>query len=233
MTEQKVVLVTGSRKGIGRSISEYYLQKGYIVVGCSRGDSDMVHPSYMHYKLDVSDEKAVKLLFKDIIKNYGRLDVLINNAGIASMNHTLLTTIATVNKIFETNVIGSFLFARESAKIMMRLKKGRIINFSTVAVPIKLEGEAVYAASKAAINTLTQILAKEFANFGITVNAIGPTPIKTDLIKNVPSYKIEQLVKQIPLQRLGKYSDIINVIDFLINPSSNYITGQIIYLGGL
>jgi 3-oxoacyl-[acyl-carrier protein] reductase len=233
MVDQTVLLVTGSRKGIGRLIAEYYLQKNYIVVGCSRGESDLIHNNYKHFAIDVADEKSVKQLFRDINQTFGRLDVLINNAGIASMNHALLTSIDTVHKILNTNVVGSFLFARESAKIMLRAKYGRIINFSTVAVPIKLEGEAIYAASKSAVNSLTHILAKEFAVYGITVNAIGPTPVKTDLIKNVPPQKIENLTKQIPLQRLGEISDIINVLDFYINPESDYITGQIIYLGGL
>jgi 3-oxoacyl-[acyl-carrier protein] reductase len=115
---------------------------------------------------------------------------------------------------------------------MKNKKFGRIINFSTVAVRLKLEGEAIYAASKAAVNTLTEVLAVEFADFGITVNAIGPTPVKTDLIKNIPQDKMSKLINRLPLKRLGEFDDILNVVDFLIKPESNFITGQIIYLGG-
>ena len=97
---------------------------------------------------------------------------------------------------------------------------------------LKLEGEAIYAASKAAINTLTEILAIEFSDFGITVNAIGPTPVKTDLIKNIPERKMNDLINRLPLKRLGEFDDIINTLEFLIKPESNFITGQIIYLGG-
>jgi 3-oxoacyl-[acyl-carrier protein] reductase len=149
------------------------------------------------------------------------------------MNHSLLTPLKTINLLLNTNFIGTFLFCREAAKLMKSKKFGRIINFTTVAVPLKLEGEAVYAASKSAINTLTQILAFEFAEFGITVNAIGPTPIKTDLIKNVPEEKIKKILNRQAIKRFGEFIDIINLIDFFIKPESNFITGQIIYLGGI
>lgn len=233
MVEQTVILVTGSRKGIGRSIAEYYLQKGCIVIGCSRGDSDLAHPDYKHYMLDVSDEKVVKQLFREISKNFGRLDVLINNAGVASMNHSLITPISTVKKILETNVIGSFLFSREAAKLMKKNKHGRIVNFATFAVPFKLEGEAAYAASKAAVITLTEILAREYAPFNVTVNAVAPPAVKTDLIKNVDSEKMNLLLQRQAIKRFGDPLEVIRVIDFLIDPDNNMVTGQTIYMGGL
>ena len=231
--KMKVMLITGARKGIGKYLTEYYLGKGFFVIGCSRGESDIQNDNYKHYCLDVSDENEVKKLFGELQKDYGRLDVLINNAGIASMNHSILTTIPTVKKIFDTNVVGMFLFCREAAKIMKKQSGGRIVNFSSVAVPLKLEGESIYAASKAAVNTLTHILAGEFSELGITVNAVGPTPIKTDLIKNVPEEKISKLIARLPIKRLGEFDDVANVVDFFIKPESSYISGQVIYLGGL
>jgi 3-oxoacyl-[acyl-carrier protein] reductase len=139
----------------------------------------------------------------------------------------------TAHKIYGTNVFGTFLFCREAAKIMQRNQYGRIVNFSTVAVPLKLEGEAIYASSKAAVISLTQILARELADIGITVNAIGPTPVKTDLIISVPVEKLEGLIERQAIHRYGEYGDIINVIDFFIKPESDFITGQVIYLGGI
>ena len=183
--------------------------------------------------MDVADESAVKKLFGSVRKELGRLDVLINNAGIASMNHALLTPAATVEKILSTNVVGTFLFCREAAKLMRKKKFGRIVNFVTVAVPLKLEGEAIYAASKAAVASLTEVLAREFAPFGITVNAIGPTPVKTDLIRNVPEDKIDGLLKRQAIQRFGEYRDVANVIDFFVRPESDFVTGQVLYLGGV
>ncbi len=110
---------------------------------------------------------------------------------------------------------------------------GRIVNFSTVAVPLALEGEAAYVASKSAVEALTRTLAREFAPFGIRVNAVGPTPVDTDLIRAVPKDKIEALLRRQPLPRLGTYEDVANVVDFFLAPASDFVTGQVIYLGGV
>ena len=172
-------------------------------------------------------------MFSDIRKHEGRLDVLISNAGVASMNHSLLTPLTKVNKIMQTNFIGTFLLCREAARLMQVNRYGRIVNFTTVAVPLKLEGEAIYAASKAAVISLTQILAREFAEFGITVNAVGPTPIKTDLLRGVPAEKLKALISRQAIKRYGETRDVIQVIDFFIDPASDFVTGQVIFLGGI
>lgn len=228
-----IILITGTRKGIGNQLAKYYLHCGHIVIGCSRSQSDLEHENYSHYCLDVANEQEVNNLFMNIRKKHNRLDVLINNAGIAAMNHTILTPLSTVNKLFDTNFAGTFLFSRQAIKLMQKNKFGRIVNFSTVAVPLNLEGEAIYAASKAAVEQLTRVLAKEVAFMGITVNTIGPTPIETDLIKTVPKNKIEELLQQQAIKRLGIFEDVINVIDFYISNRSNFISGQTIYLGGV
>lgn len=229
----KVIVITGSKQGIGRYLTEYYLEKGFIAVGCDLFETDLKHQNYEHYCLDVSNEKAVKKMVSGISKKYKRIDCLINNAGVASMNHSLLTPLSTVEKVFRTNVFGTFLFCREVTKIMLRNKFGRIINFSSVAVPLDLEGEAIYAASKAAIEKLTTILSKEFGKSGITVNAIGPSPIRTALLKNVGETKLNNLLKQQAISKFGSFDDVANVIDFYISEKSGMITGQIIYLGGV
>ncbi len=231
-SKNKIILITGTRKGIGKYLAEYYTTKGHTVIGCSRSSFDNDLKNYKHFCLDICDEKMVKDMFRSIRKDYGKLDILVNNAGIASMNHTLLTKLSTASKILNTNILGTFLFCRESAKLMKK-NNGRIINFTTVAVPLKLEGEAIYAASKAAVVSLTQILAKEFGEMGITVNAIGPTPIKTDLIKSVPDNKIENLINKQSIKRYGEYYDVSNIIDFFIKEESDFVTGQVIYLGGI
>lgn len=233
MAKDKVMMITGTSKGIGRYLAEYYAGEGFKVMGCSRSDVDFEFDNYSHYCLDVSDERKVKEMFADVRKKYKSLDVLINNAGIASMNHALLTPLSTINKVLNTNVIGTFLFCREAAKLMQKNNYGRIVNFATVATPLKLEGEAIYAASKAAIVSLTEILARELAEMGITVNAVGPAPVKTDLIRSVPKQKLDSLLNRQAIRRFSEFNDISNVIDFLIRPESDFITGQVIYLGGV
>jgi 3-oxoacyl-[acyl-carrier protein] reductase len=116
---------------------------------------------------------------------------------------------------------------------MVPKKVGRIVNFSTVAHPLNLEGEATYAASKAAVESLTRVMAREFAPWNITVNAIGPTPIDTDLIRGVPPEKMARLIERLPNKRLGMIAEVAHVTDFFLAPASDCITGQILYLGGV
>lgn len=228
-----IFLITGTSRGIGRKITEYYLNKNHTVIGCSRNPSGIEHSAYHHFELSITDDEKVISMFKHIRNEFDGLDILINNAGIASMNHSLLTPMQTVRNILDTNVAANFLFSRESVKIMKKKKWGRIINFATFAVPFKLEGEAVYAASKAAVISLTEILSREFADYGITVNAVAPPAVKTDLIKGVKQEKLDKLLQRQSISRYGTPEEVCNVIDFLIRPESEMVNGQVIYMGGV
>ncbi len=231
--DERVTLVTGARKGIGRHLAEQRLAQGDRVYGCSRQPADLASPRYRHFCLDVSDERAVRQMFSQIRKEAGRLDHLVNNAGVASMNHALLTPMSVVESVLATNVAGTFLMCREAARLMQANAFGRIVNVISVASPLHLEGEAIYAASKSAVQTLTQILARELAPFGITVNAVGPTPVQTDLIRNVPQEKIDALLARQAIARLGTPEDVNNVVEFFLRRESGFVTAQSVFLGGV
>ncbi|MBM3883297.1 MAG: SDR family oxidoreductase [Verrucomicrobia bacterium] len=230
--ERRVVLITGVRKGIGRFLAEHYLERGWQVVGCSRTAADLRHERFDFHAVDVGDEAQVTQLVRAIGKRYGRLDAVINNAGVGAMNAALLTPAATAHAVLQTNFLGTFLVCREGAKLMMKRRVGRIVNLTTVAVPLRLEGESVYAAAKSAVESFTRVFAREVGEYGITVNAIGPSPIETDLIRGVPRAKLDALVDRLTIKRFGTLTDVANVVDFLLRPESDAVTGQVIYLGG-
>ena len=228
-----IMVITGTRKGIGKGLALHFLEKGHVVLGCSRGEGTIDHPRYRHYEVDVAKDDQVQKMVKSIREQENQVDVLINNAGAAAMNHLLLTPTAKARQLLEVNTLGTMVMTREMSRLLRRSSSGRIVNFTTVAVPLNLEGEAVYAASKAAVETLTKVSAKELAPYGITVNAIGPAPVKTDLIAGVPAEKIQGLLAQQAIHDFGTIEDVIHVINFFIQPESRMVTGQIMYLGGV
>jgi 3-oxoacyl-[acyl-carrier protein] reductase len=230
---KKSILITGSSKGIGKFLTTSFISQGYYVFGCSRSQATIEDENYCHFMADLNSETDILNVFKTIRKHTTQFYGLINNAGIASMNHTLLTPSATVSRIFNINFLASFLCSREASKIMKKYKKGRIINFSTIAVPIGLQGESVYAASKSAVETFSKSFSKEVSEFGITINIIGPNPVKTDLIKNIKNDKLQNVINMQTIKKYGTFEDILNVVNFYLSEDSDMITGQKIYLGGL
>lgn len=227
-----IMIVTGTRKGIGRYLAEAYLNEGYTVYGCSRRECDINHSHYHHAHLDVGDEQNVVDYVKHVYLREKRLDILVNNAGIGLMNHSVLTSTESAMRMMMTNYGGTFSFSRECAKYMIKQQEGRIVNFSSIAVPSHLEGELAYSASKSAIEQLTKVMAREVGPFNVTVNAVGPSPVNTNLISRVQPEKIERLIDDQSCKVMASYEDVKNVIDFYISPQSKLITGQVVYLGG-
>lgn len=214
----EVAVVTGASRGLGRFLADWLEGRGYRVAGCSRAEAD------------VTQEEQVARFVRGL---GGRLDVLLNCAGCASMNHSLLTPAASVLRMLEVNTVGTFLMTREAAKVMRRHGFGRVVNFSSVAVPLALEGQAGYVASKGAVEALTRTMARELAGMGITVNCVGVTPLDTDMTRGVPPETMERLVASLPVSRMGTFEDVANVVDFFLRPESAAVTGQVLYLGGV
>ncbi|MEW5918237.1 MAG: SDR family oxidoreductase [Gemmatimonadota bacterium] len=233
--EQRVALVTGTRSGVGQHLAQHLLERGYTVIGCSRTTPEWTPASdrYTHFDTDVTSEEQVKSLFGEITRRFGRLDVAINNAGVASMNHVLLTPVSSLRKMLETHVCGTHLVSREAVLLMRKRKFGRIVNLSSVAVPLAYEGQAAYVASKASVEALSRVMARELREFGITVNVIGPGPTPTAMIRGVPKAKLDTMVGHFPVKRLTTFEEITSALDLFLLPASSAITGQVIYLSGV
>jgi 3-oxoacyl-[acyl-carrier protein] reductase len=231
--DSRAICITGASRGIGRFLAETFIARGWTVFGCSRAPSDLKHERYQHFELDVSDERLVVAMFTAIRQRRVPLYALLNNAGVASMNHALTTPAATMERLLRVNAVGTMLCSREAAKQMLPRRAGRIVNFASVAVALDLEGESAYVAAKAAVAAYTRVLARELGPNGITVNAIGPNPIKTDLIAGVPAEALDRLVRRQAIPRYGTVEDVLRVVDFFLDPSSDFVTGQTIYLGGI
>lgn len=229
----RTVLITGASRGIGKALVEHFIDLGDTVIGVSRSAAELDSTHYHHCIADVTSETEVKHVISYIKREIGSLDILINNAGIAKMNAFALTPLSNVQDVINTNFIGTFAFCQKSINLLRKSSCARIINLSTVAVPLNLAGEAAYAASKSAVETLTRIIAKELGGFGITCNAIGPSPIQTQLISGVGQDKIDKLLTQQAIKEMATVDDVVNIVDFLILPESRMVTGQILYLGGI
>ncbi len=232
MSDRRRVLVTGASRGIGAYLVRHFLERGDVVVGCARGGAPLTDDRYVHVQADVADEPAVRALFADVRGRFGGLDVLINNAGMASMNAVALTPVASARDVMMTNFLGTFVVTHAALRLLRSSKAGRIVNFSTVAVPLRLEGEAIYAAAKSAVEMFTKIVAREAGAMGITCNAVGPCPIKTRLTDSVPAEKIQRLIDRQAIPRWAEFEDVANVVDFFLRPESGMVTGQVVYLGG-
>lgn len=230
--DKPVTLITGTSKGIGKALKEHYQKQGHIVLGCSRTYVDN-EENYIHYTLDVTNENEVLYMFKDIKKRFNRIDNLINNVGIFDTNSALLTPLYVIKDIINTNYVSVFLCCREAAKLMKKNKYGRIVNFSSIAVPLYQSGNVGYVSSKSAVESLSIILSKEFLPYGITVNVIGPTLTETDMIADLTDEQKENLLQKTTLKKYSTYADIINVVDFYLKKESAFITGQRLYLGGI
>ena len=223
------VVVTGASRGLGAHCAQRLHEAGYKVIGLARKPAKG-SPFEMR-AVDVADAASVKAAMGDL-KRDASVYALVNAAGIASMNLVITTPPETVRRIIETNLIGTIYCCQAIAPAMIKRGGGRIINFSTLGVPLAIKGEAVYIASKAGVEGFSRVFAREMAPHGVTVNTIAPGPIDTGLLEKVPRDKIEDVVARQLITRQGEPEDVWNIVSLLLSPQSSMITGQTINVGG-
>ena len=226
------MVITGSSRGIGRGLAEQFLLRGYRVAGCARGPSTIDDLLYHHTQVNVSDESAVRKWVRALRTKYGRIDVLVCNAGTAKASSLVtMTDGALLEDIVRSNVFGTFFVCREVARAMMVARTGRIVTVSSMAVGLHEEGTAAYAASKSAIVELTKILAKELAPLGITANVVAPSMYASDAFAALGEQVQARARAKLTIQRTVTIEEIANVVAFFAAPDSAPITGQVIHMG--
>ena len=220
-------LITGTSQGLCRALAERLLADGWTVHGFARGAQTLAHPHFRAHAVDVTDEGAVRSSVATLAEG-GRIDLLVNNAGAASMNALLLTPGETAERLMRVNYLGTFHCLQAVGKVMIRQRAGRIVNVTTVAVPLSLEGEAAYVASKAAVEALTKVAAKELTPSGVIVSAVGFGPIDTALTRAVPKPALAKIDAAIGRP---EGTTMMQALDFLLAHLRSAPGGSVEYLG--
>lgn len=240
--EGKVALVTGGSRGIGRAVAEALAGAGAHVVITYRSNSAAAEETIAAIEaaggkaeavsFDVASAEVAEETVRGIAKRIGRLDILVNNAGIARDQLLLRVKEEEVRDTFATNVAGAIWCAKAAIRPMMKAKSGRIINLSSVVAESGNPGQAVYSASKAALLGLTKTLAREYAKRGVTVNAVAPGYIETDMTSALPEAATQAVIEQTPLGRVGRPEEVAAAVLFLASDEAGYITGQVLRVNG-
>jgi len=242
MAEKRVVVVSGASRGIGRAIALALTEPGCEIVVNYRSGLEAAQQTAAAieakggsphlYQFDIAAGDAVKDAFKEIVKVHNRIDVLVNNAGITRDNLVVLMKNSEWDDVIDTNLKGTFLCSQAVIKAMMRQKYGRIINVTSVVGVMGNAGQSNYAAAKAGIIGLTRSLARELVTRNITVNAVAPGYIETDMTVAMPDKAKEALLAQIPAGRPGTPDDVAAAVKFLASEAAGYITGQVLHVNG-
>jgi len=236
----KVAVVTGSARGIGKSIAMNLAQHGADIILVDVLDEvkntakeiETLGRRSLGLKRDITNLTDVEQLITEIVDKFSKIDILINNAGITRDNLLIRMNEQEWDSVINVNLKGTFNCLKATSKVMMKQRFGKIVNISSVVGVMGNAGQANYAASKGGVISLTKSAAKELAGRGITVNAIAPGYIQTDMTKDLPEKAKEMFLNVIPLKRPGTAEDVANVVVFLVSDFANYITGQVIHVDG-
>lgn len=241
--QDKVAFITGSTRGIGWATAREFARHGAIVILNHRGSASLLdercreleaefHGTAIGLAADVTDASAVKNCYVEIFRRFKRLDILVNNAGI--MQGALLGMIAneTMRAVIDTNLVGSLLHLQEASRLMVRNRRGSIVNLSSIIGRFGADGQTVYAASKAAVIGMTMSAAKELAPKNVRVNAVAPGFIDTEMTRQLPPEKVQQSTASIRMDRVGTAEEVAKVILFLASDMSSYVTGQVLGVNG-
>ena len=242
MEEKKVVFVTGASRGIGKEVALKYAENGYNVIINYASDKTDVESLKKEFeeknvetiieKADVTNSNQIEELVKKAIEKFGKIDVLVNNAGITKDNLLMRMSEEEFDKVIEVNLKGTYIVTKAVTKYMMKKRNGSIINLSSVVGVAGNAGQTNYSASKAGIIGFTKSVAKELASRNIRANAVAPGFIETDMTAVLPDTVKENIHNQIPLKRMGTAKEVANLIYFLGSEESSYITGQVINIDG-
>ncbi len=225
-----MIVVTGASRGLGRAICQRLRAGGIEVFGLARDASGIPAPSM---NCDVSSYEQVKAVAQALKRDGRKIDGLINAAGIASMNLALTTPARVSRDLVHTNLLGTIYCCQLFAPLMIRLKQGSIINFSTIAVALGLKGESVYAASKAGVEGFTRAFAREMADFNVNVNCISPGPIDTDLLKGISDEQVSRIVSRQVIPRQFTPDAVSDLVELLLDKRSRSLSGQVLHVGGV
>jgi 3-oxoacyl-[acyl-carrier protein] reductase len=226
------MVITGTSKGLGCGIANYYLNHGYCVAGCSRGVSAIMHKNYQHTQVDVSDERQVQEWIRQIKRINGSIDVLVCSAGVLNQFlHLALTPGSLLQSLLNINIAGTFYVCREVAKVMLLKRSGSIITISSIATQLHDQGTSAYSATKSAITEITKVLANELAPININCNVIAPSFMNTDATESFPEEWSSALLEKQTIKRAVTIEEVCNIISFFAAPESRCVTGQVIHMG--
>ena len=231
----KTALVTGASRGIGRAIALEFKEKGYSVIGTATsetGAAELNDIGIQGYVLDLNSHESIDSFWQKLEDNNQNISLLVNNAGITRDNIVLRMSDEEWSDIMNVHLYGTFQLCKRSLKMMLKSKWGRIINISSASASIGNRGQSNYAAAKAGVEAFTKSLAKEVGKRDITINAVAPGFISTDMTENNEGVNEDYLIKEIPLGRFGEPAEVANLVTFLCSEEASYITGQTIHING-